>query len=329
MKKILITGSNGFIGTNFIQTLRDTQQNYEAILVDIVPPKIALNSNEKWFDASIMDEDKIENIFSEQKPDTVVHFAALTSTLPHFVASDYLINTEGSRIVFDACEKHGVEFVVHTSTQFVHQTDGQPESDTDFAPHTVYGESKVTSEKILREEKYTFNWAIIRPTNVWGPWHLRYPYEFWKIVRDGKYFHPGNKTVMRSYAYVGNVCLQIKQIIDRRNDADISKQVFYVGDRPINLYDWANAFSQSIIKRNVVVIPSFAVYGLALVGSFLQKFRVKFPITLSRYKSMTSDNPAPMEKTMQVLGESKYTLQEGVKISTDWLIDFWEKEKKS
>jgi GlcNAc-P-P-Und epimerase len=67
------------------------------------------------------------------------------------------------------------------------------------------------------------------------------------------------------------------------------------------------------------------VYMLALFGSGLQKIGVGFPITLSRYKSMTSDNPAPMQKTFDVLGPSTYSLDEGVQITAKWLTSFWQK----
>jgi hypothetical protein len=38
---------------------------------------------------------------------------------------------------------------------------------------------------------------------------------------------------------------------------------------------------------------------------------------------MTSDNPAPMTKTLELLGPPKYTMQQGVDITTKWLLDYW------
>jgi nucleoside-diphosphate-sugar epimerase len=169
--------------------------------------------------------------------------------------------------------------------------------------------------------------VIIRPTNVWGRWHLRYPYEFWKIVRDGKYFHPGSKVVMRSYGYVGNVCEQILKLIDLRDSQSVSKKIFYVGDEPINLYNWVNSFSLAITKKKARIVPTAVVYSLAVFGSILQKLKVSFPITISRYKSMTSENPAPMEKTIKILGCPKYSMQQGVEITTTWLSEFWKTNK--
>lgn len=329
MIQFLITGANGFIGTNLILSLRSyITSPYRAILVDIAAPKITLLSHEVWEQVDLLDENAIHTLFNNNKPDIVIHLAALTGTDPQYVLEDYKANTRGAEIIFEACEKNKVDFLIHTSTQFVNQAPGFPTSDTDYAPHTIYGTSKVISEQLLREERFHFNWCIIRPTNIWGPYHLRYPYEFWKVLRDGKYLHPGGKKVIRSYGYVGNVCWQILQIIERRKETAIQQQVFYVGDQPIPMYDWANGFSLALLNKSVRVVPTFIIFSLAIIGSLLRKLGIKFPITLSRYRSMTTDNPAPMQKTFEVFGDPPYTLQNGIQETVTWLQDFWETEEK-
>ncbi len=325
----LITGGNGFIGTNLIEELRSgMQEPYTVTILDISAPKIELRANENWTSADILDKQVIDLIFELAKPAIVIHLAAETSCEPELTLADYAVNTKGSENIFEASEKYGIQFLVHTSTQFVNQAADLPVSDTDYAPHTVYGESKILSEQLLREQRFHFNWCIVRPTNIWGRWHLRYPYEFWKIVREGKYFHPGKKQVLRSYGYAGNVCWQIIELVRRRNEPAVSRNVFYVGDHPVNLLEWTNAFSLEIKQKPVRIVPGFIVYSLALAGSALRKVRIKFPITLSRYKSMTTDNPAPMEKTFTLLGSPPYTQQEGVKQTTDWLRTFWQRENQ-
>jgi len=330
MTQYLITGANGFIGTNLVLSLRKyLSEPYSITLIDIVAPKIPLMENETWFNVSVLDERGIQGVFDKTNPAIVINLAALTSTDPEYVLADYAVNTKGADIIYQQCERFGVDFLVHTSSQFVNQAPGYPVSDIDYAPHTIYGESKVISEESLRGGRYSFNWCIIRPTNIWGPFHLRYPYEFWKVLKEGKYFHPGNKPVIRSYGYVGNICWQIIELIKRRNESAIQKNVFYVGDEPMNMYDWANAFSLAITKKNVRVVPTFFVYSLAVAGTVLRKFRIKFPITLSRYKSMTTDNPAPMAKTMDLLGKPPYDLQEGVKETANWLEQFWSRTQQA
>ena len=325
MTKILITGGNGFIGTNLLLAIRERnlQQQQAVYLVDYAKPKVELAENESWLEIDILDKEKLVQAFRRIKPDIVIHLAAQTDCDPILTMNDYVINTTGSENVYQACEEVNVDCLVNTSTQFVNQSGNEPVSDTDYAPHTVYGESKIVAEQKLREGNYSFNWIIIRPTNIWGRWHLKYPFEFWKVVRDGKYFHPGKQPVIRSYGYVGNICDQVLKLIDLRNSPKVSRQVFYVGDEPINLFDWANSFCLSISNKPARVVPRGIVYMAAITGTVLKKINIRFPITLSRYESTTSDNPAPMTKTLELLGQPKYTMQQGVDITTKWLLDYW------
>lgn len=328
MKRIIITGGNGFIGTNLILAIRErfAIEPIPVYVIDIAPPKVDLMRKESWICLDILNKEELLRVFNTVKPDIVVHLAAETSCDPELTMDDYKVNTEGSKNVYDCCEISKVDFLVNTSTQYVNQV-RIPANDTDYAPRTVYGKSKVIAEKFLMEGNYNFNWVIIRPTNIWGRWHIRYPYEFWKVLRDGKYFHPGKKPVQRAYGYVGNVCQQILQLIELKDRPEVSRQIFYLGDELINLLDWVNRFSLSITNHPVRIVPKGLVFSAALIGSMLRQIKIRFPITLSRYRNMTLPNGAPMKKTLQLLGSPKYSMQEGVNITTEWLFQFWGRNK--
>lgn len=314
--RILVTGGSGFIGTNLTETL--TQKGIDFLNVDLATPKEETLLN-YWKKCSILDYEQLEKIFFEYKPTAVIHLAAETDTDPSRTMEDYKVNTEGTQNIIKAIQATpSIERFVLTSTQFVNQSQEGPKHDQDYAPHTVYGESKIKTEEMLRSASVNCIWTVIRPTNIWGPWHLRYPFEFWKVLAEGKYFHPGKQKVIRSYGYVGNVVGQIIKILtSSRNEVD--RKVYYVGDRPIDLYDWVNGFSLGQIGKKVVVLPRFFVRTLALIGDALRIVKIKFPITSSRYRSMTTNNPADMEKTYTELGEPPYTLQQGIDQTIEWM----------
>ena len=157
-----------------------------------------------------------------------------------------------------------------------------------------------------------------RPDSTWGPWHIRYPCEFWKVLSKGMYFHPGKKPVVRSYGYVGNVVSQMISILESP-EQKVNGKVYYVGDRPMDIYKWVNIFSLKQIGRNVTVVPRLALKFLALCGDFLAILKIRFPLTSSRYKSMTTGNTAPMEKTFEDLGEPPYSLEEGIDETIEWM----------
>ncbi len=323
--RILITGGSGFIGAYLIDELSKINK-CQIVNLDIVEPTDKIHYP-FWKRIDILNKEKVIEVFQEFQPDCIVHLAARTDTDPQNVMKDYIVNTEGTVNVLSAIKAcPTINRVVITSTQFVHQQGGMPEHDEDYAPHTVYGESKVITEKLTREANLHCCWTIIRPTNIWGPRHPRYPKEFWRVLKMGHYFHPGKKPVIRSYGYVGTVADQILQILTKDVN-EMNKQVLYVGEAPINLYDWVNGFSLALTGKNIRVVPRSAVKVLALVGDVLSALRLKFPITSSRFKSMTEDNPVVMEKTFKLLGNPKYSLEQGITETVVWLksqSEFWD-----
>jgi nucleoside-diphosphate-sugar epimerase len=166
-------------------------------------------------------------------------------------------------------------------------------------------------------------WTLTRPTNIWGPWHPRYPQEFWLVLRKGLYIHPGGRPAIRCYGYVKNVIDQMMKILEA-TPALVNKKVYYLSDPPIPLSDWVSGFSLAITGRPPRVIPRSLFKALAATGTLLNSVGIHFPITLSRYKSMTEDYFSPVEKTtIQVFGSPPYSLQEGIRETVDWLHPYW------
>ena len=164
--RLLITGGSGFIGTNLIEMLLKDNTNF--INVDINKPKLSQHET-YWKQCDILNQEKLVSIFFDFNPTHVLHLAARTD-IEGASIDDYKVNTKGSQNVIDAVKvSKSVERFILTSTQFVHQFKDMPKDDEDFAPYTMYGESKAMSEKMIRSSNLSCIWTIIRPTNIWGP----------------------------------------------------------------------------------------------------------------------------------------------------------------
>jgi len=316
MGNLLITGGSGFIGTNLIDYFLSNSISF--INIDIAPPKKA-SHKAFWKECNILDKEKLQQIFFDYDPEIVIHLAAETRVGGKGLEY-YKANTLGMENLLDVIATcKSIKRTIITSTQYVYQTEKAPQKDEQYLPLGVYGESKVITEKLTRNKNLDSIWTIIRPTNIWGPWHNVYPEGLWRQILKGRYLHPGGKPVYRSYGYIGNVIMQIVQIMNGKPE-DINRKVFYVGDEPINLYDWVNAFSLMLIHKKVRVVPRVVLAAFAIVGDLLENFGVRFPLTTSRYHNMIYDNPAPMAKTFSVLGPSKYSLHEGVEATVNWYL---------
>ena len=316
--KILITGGSGFIGTNLIELLLSVNFN-NFINVDRQKP---FNSKQEtyWVECNLLDTEKLQIIFDNYMPTHVVHLAARTDTASEKL-EDYYDNTAGTKSLISILEKsESVKLSVITSTQYVYKSKKIPfpVSDTDFKPHTAYGFSKKITEEYTRNSAMKSAWTIVRPTNVWGPWHMRYPNELWRIIDKGLYFHPGNEDPIKSYAYVKNVAYQIYRIMAAPIE-EVDRQVYYVGDFPMHSKTWLNAFTVELTGKKIQVVPKSILYLLSVMGTVLAKMGIRFPLTILRYENMIDNYNTKMNKTIDLFGLSHPDLHANVRETINWV----------
>jgi hypothetical protein len=103
----------------------------------------------------------------------------------------------------------------------------------------------------------------------------------------------------------------------------VDGKLYYLGDPPIPLIDWANGFSLAITGKPVRVIPRQLLALLAASGSVLAAAGIRFPITRSRYRSMTEDYFSPVETTIRDFGSPPYSLEQGIQETVAWLREYW------
>ncbi len=316
--RLLITGGSGFIGTNLVDDC--LEKSIDFINVDWNTP---LNPAHRkyWKECDIMDLDGLMEIFSFYQPTAVVHLAARTDTDIYDLNGDlnqYAQNTLGTKNVLHCIlETSSIEKVIITSSMFVCEPGFIPKHDLDFKPYTLYGVSKMLTEKYTREAELKCTWTIIRPQTIWGPWSMRYKKNMFKIMEKGLYFHPNKRNVLRAYGYSENVVWQIHQILNASKDK-VHAQVLYVGDESVNLLNWAQCISYALTNKPVRVVPASFIKGISMLGDVLKMLDISFPITSSRYQSMVRDYITPIGKTYELLGVPPFTMEEGVKNFIAW-----------
>jgi nucleoside-diphosphate-sugar epimerase len=314
--RVICTGGSGFIGTHLADSLIMKETNF--LNLDICEP-YKHEHDKYWKRCDILDLDNLRDEFQKYKPTHVIHLAARASMEGESL-DDFRENTDGSANVLKAVKAStSVKRIIVASTQHVRKPgSGQPLNDEDFDPLMLYGQSKIITEQLTRNADLDCIWTIIRPTNVWGPWHPHLVYGLWRLMKKGLYFHPSGKPVIRSYGYVRNVVWQIEKILNAP-PALVDQKVYYVGEMPSSQLEWLNAFSKSLIGRDVRVIPSGLIKTLAGIGDILASIGVKFPMYTTRYKNLTTSNIVPIAATIETFGAPPYSLENGVQETVQWL----------
>jgi len=316
MAKILITGGSGFIGTNLIEYLSD---NHDVRNLDWNPP-LNIEHEQYWKECDIMDVSKLESAFSEFKPDWVIHMAARTDTDIYELTGDldqYIQNTQGTRNVIECSVSNAVSRLVITSSMFVCKPGYMPKDEFDFSPFTLYGLSKQVTEEITHQIDPPGIWTIIRPQTIWGPWSLRYAQTMFPVMEKGLYLHPDLYNVRRAYGFVGNLVWQVDRILSSPA-ASVHKRVFYVGDKAVDLREWVSGVSQTLVSRPVRFVPPGIIRALAKFGDGVTALGMRFPITSTRYNSMSEDYLTPVQDTYNVLGAPPYDMRTGIDLFIYW-----------
>ena len=316
MKKFLVTGGSGFIGTNFVDAL--LKEGVSVLNLDASKPPKAEHTS-CWKKVDILDYNLLESEMTRFDPDIIVHFAAVTDligTTPEY----YRANTRGTQNVINIAKKlTNLKKVIFTSSMYVCRPGYIPKDYDDFNAHTAYGESKVVGEKLVKsitDSKY--EWVIIRPTSIWGPWFGTPYIDFFNIVYKGRYFDFGG-TCTKTYGFVDNAVFQIRKLIETDN---IHGKTFYIGDLPpTQISEWANEISLEMGKGPIRKIPFFVMRVAALVGDVLTRLKVKFPITSFRLNNMITNNILPLKDAHELTGPPPVSRIEGVKKTIAWLID--------
>jgi GlcNAc-P-P-Und epimerase len=308
----VVTGGSGFIGTHLVGTL--LAQGRTVVNLDRRPPKIAAHEK-AWQRTDLLDGEATAKALAGLPEYVLVHLAARTDTTSDRV-EDYRDNHEATANLFDGAQGTPLVHAVVASTQYVIRP-GVPVDDLQaYDPHTAYGESKVLVERRMHAER-DLTWTLVRPTNVWGPWHPAFPTELWRYIAKGVYVHPRQAPVIRAYAWVGTVVEQILGIVERRDEA--AGQTYYLGDPPIPMREWVDAFAVGLRGAPARQVPAAFFHVAARVGDLLSAAGLRAPMTSRRWTSMSTSDAVPMQPTYDLLGLPSADWHDGVRETVDWL----------
>ena len=315
MNKILITGSSGFIGSNLLQFYED--KGFIVANIDKEPPRRKEYSR-NWRKINILNYDSFESELLSFQPDIVIHLAARTDLNGRNI-SDYDSNTLGTQNLIRILNKApSIKRAIFTSSMLVCKPGYIPKSADDYAPSTLYGESKVQMEKILRETSHTYEWAIVRPTSIWGPWFGEPYRNFFEILINKRYFHIGRKSCVKTYGYIGNLMYQIDSIINAPVE-QIQGNVFYLGDyNSTDIHEWSDEIATDL-GITIKTVPYPLIKLAAIGGDFLKYWGIRFPMNSFRLNNMTTNNVVDLSNTKAVAPDLPYTRIEGIRRTLEWL----------
>ncbi|BAZ43175.1 UDP-glucose 4-epimerase [Chondrocystis sp. NIES-4102] len=173
MKKILVTGGAGYIGSHTVKKLAEA--DYQIVVYDNLStgsPEAVLHG--ELIKGELSDRAYLSKVFEQHKFDAVIHFAASIS-VPESLENPlayYYNNTANVINLLQSCQQFEVNKFVFSSTAAVYgEIQEYPVQETSpTLPINPYGQSKLMSEKIIRDYAHSSNlkYVILRYFNVAG-----------------------------------------------------------------------------------------------------------------------------------------------------------------
>ena len=234
MKKILVTGSAGFIGYHLSALL--LSEGFEVVGFDGMTDYYDVALKERRHEmlneskaftsvqARLEDMDSLTALFVEHKPDVVVHLAAQAGVRyslenPRSYIESNLIGTFN---VMECAREHGVDHLLMASTSSVYGANTQmPFQETEKADTqmTLYAATKKSNESMAHS--YAHLWKIpttmFRFFTVYGPWG-RPDMALFKFVKNTLNGDPidvyNHGKMFRDFTYVSDLVRGIRLLID-------------------------------------------------------------------------------------------------------------------
>lgn len=234
--KVLVTGGAGFIGSNFIRYLLQSDPAYSVInldnltyagnlenLIDLVE-----NPRYRFVRGNIADKSLVDSL--AQETDAIIHFAAETHVDRSIVDPDVFIQTNfyGTYVLLEASKKYRHHRFIHISTDEVYGS--RPEGffiEADpLSPSSPYSASKASSDLLVASyhKTYCLPTVITRCSNNFGPYQFPeklIPLMVTNAMEDKPLPVYGDGLHVRDWLYVEDHCRAIDRVFHKGRPGEV------------------------------------------------------------------------------------------------------------
>ena len=313
MKKELITGASGFIGSFLVEAALERNWQTWGAIRSSSSKEFLQDERIRFIDLDYVDKETLKNQISQHVSqhgawDYVIHNVGITKCVnpDDFDTVNYLY----SKHLIEALQENGnipEKFVLMSSLGAHHPH-----------VHTRYGASKSKAEKFL-ESQTGFPYIILCPTGVYGPRDKDY-YLVLKMLQSGFDIVAGFQPQVLSFVYVKDLAKAAMLALE----SPILNQTYFISDgKSYSDVEYTRLAKEALGEKRTIKlrIPLFILYVASVITETIAKWRNK-PSVLNRdkYQIMAQrDWSCNIRSITKDLGfYPDYYLKQGLKESVNW-----------
>jgi nucleoside-diphosphate-sugar epimerase len=321
--KIIITGSNGFVGKNLLREIKDKFPGSQIICLVRTKSNIPETDNVKLCYVDYLDLNSLLNSDVFDGADYIFHVAGVTKALSEKGFRDG--NVIPAINILETIKQKGIKlkrFVLISSQSASGPSKSlnhYKEESEEENPVEFYSKSKLEAEKVVKQYNGIIPYTIISPVSVYGPQDVDF-FNIFKMTKMGVNVYPGNKNKYISIIFVTDL---VKAIIDAAlSENTINKKYFICNDEPI---PWKQVHSTvfKIAGKNKldISLPFHFLYFISFFASIYSKITKKATllnpnkIKLSEPEFWIASNKNAKK---DFCFDPKYSLEEGLKATYKW-----------
>lgn len=271
MRRILLTGGAGFIGSHLAEAL--LAHGWAVTILDNFAPfydrrlkeanvRPAVGRGAALIEGDITSADDVARACAAAAPDVIVHLAACAGVRPSIAepARYALVNVVGTQRLLDAAVARGVErFVVASSSSVYGNSAEVPFSETDDVsrPISPYAATKVATELICSTAAHLHGLRVtaLRFFTVFGP--RQRPdlaiHTFLRRVSRGEVIPVfGDGSTSRDYTYIDDIIDGVLRAIDRCGAVERFRCYNLGGEHPVTLSEMIAAVEETVKRRALI-----------------------------------------------------------------------------
>lgn len=187
MKRILVTGGAGFIGSNFINYILSNRKDIFIVNLDKLTyagnlqnlTGVEKNPNYVFVKGDIVNDELVSYLFQKYEITHVINFAAESHVDRSILGSEIFFRTNvlGTNVLLENAKRFGVEKFIQISTDEVYGSlglEGMFEETTPLQPNSPYAASKAAADMMALAFHHTYHVPVVitRCSNNYGPYQF-------------------------------------------------------------------------------------------------------------------------------------------------------------
>jgi nucleoside-diphosphate-sugar epimerase len=252
MKRTIIFGGTGYIGTMLARHFAASGRFDEIILADVKPPTTALPAQCRFVECDV--RKPISEALQDSTPEWIFNFAAVHREPGHAAHEYFDTNLRGARHVVAFAERTACTNLYFTSSIASYgPTTGPTDENSPNYPVTPYGISKHAAElihEVWLRAATARRLIVCRPGVIYGPGDPGNILRMIRAVKKGVFFFPGNPHIHKSYGYIHGLLASIDFMMARAEPHLIYN---YVERETEPLADLVR-ISGEVVKKNARIV---------------------------------------------------------------------------